>query len=292
MSALVRGRGGLGDAIYARPFVKAVLKTTDEVWVETSWPDIFSDLDVRCVKRRGGLAVQAFHGDLQPAETWADAPEQPDAVVSLRYEWRALQRGVSVLAEMERASGLKPKLVLDLPPLPGSPVPGRYAVVRPPAVRKDYPAPAREPDPAYLARAADMLRERGLRVVTLGYWVDGLEEPAGQVAADVRFERGELTLPQALALVAGAELVVSGPCWLLPATLATGTPSVVIAGGCGGRNSPEALVDKRLAARHVRWLLPRRYCRCRMRYHGCSKDIRGFEGLFARMLPPAQARAA
>lgn len=294
MSIHLWGRGGLGDAIYTRPFARAALRQDPDVYINTSWPAIFSDLPVKVTKRTPGLAVQQYHGDLVPDDVWSPAPEGA-RTLSLRYRWAQLQRRVSTIRDMERLSGLHPDpLTLDLPPLPDSPVSGRYAVVRPPAIRCDYPAPTREPDPAYLAHAAETLQARGFRVVTIGAWLSGLEEPNGEVPADVRFEYGELPLMQAISLVAHAAVVVSAPCWLVPACAASRTPLIVIAGGCGGRNNPNALVDSRLGATHIQWLLPERYCMCKKRQHGCPKRIRRFPKRFDAALDSAtvMARAA
>lgn len=289
---LVTGRGGMGDAIYARPFVRTIARRCPDVQVSTSWPAIFADLPVQPIKRLGGLRTQAYHGDLVPPHVWA-TPRQPVSEISLRYRWPQLARGVSVLAEMEFVSRVRPdSLTMDLPPLPASPVAGAYAVVRPPAIRVDFPAPAREPLPEYLAEASRMLSARGLRVVTIGAWVPGLEEPNGEpLPADLRFEHGELSLPEALALVAGATVVVGGPCWLVPACMATGTPMVVLAGGCGGRNNPEALTDRRVPSR-VRWVLPEGYCRCTGRHHACPKVVADFERRLASELELTESVAA
>src|SRR5688572_9671886 len=122
---------------------------------------------------------------------------------------------------MQVASAIRPNpLALDLPPLPPSPISGRYAVIRPPAARLDYPGPAREPLAEYMYAAAEALRADGRQVISLGYFVPGLEEPAGEVPADLRFEYGELSLLQALALVAGADLVVTSPSWMIPVGMA------------------------------------------------------------------------
>lgn len=291
MTVLVTGRGGMGDAVYARPFVRTLARDYD-VQVSTSWPWVFSDLSVGCVKRVGGLRTQAYHGELVPAHVWA-AVRPPACEVSLRYRWEQLARGASILTEMEVASRIRPyPLALDLPPLLASPVSGAYAVLRPPAARLDYPAPAREPLPEYLATASQALTARGLRVVTVGAWVPGLEEPSGSVPADLRFENGELSIPELFALVAGAAVVVGGPCWLIPACLASGTPMVALAGGCGGRNNPASLVDLRLpTAGYVRWLLPDRYCaRCTLRAHACPKVISDFDRRLAAELDHAIAQ--
>lgn len=277
LPVVIKGRGGLGDAFFARPFVRGVCGRHSDVYVDTSWPWVFSDLPVKPTKRQNGLKVQAFHGDLVPAETWHEPPDHYLSI-SLRYRWTYL-RARSVIREMEETSGfqLGPRVAFGHPPLPGSPLAGAYAVVRPPAVRLDYPAPSREPDPAYLAKAALALRARGLRVVTVGHWLPGLEEPSGAVDADLRFENGELPLPDLCALVARASVIVAGPCWLLPFALAAHVPIVLIAGGCGLRNSQRGLVDRRVDSSQLRWLQPDDYCMCGARMHACPKEIKNFD---------------
>lgn len=279
--ALLHGRGGLGDAVWMRPFVRAAASRWT-VYVDTSWPEMYADLPATVIRRKGGLALQRHHGDKHPAETWAKAPARAWPI-SLRYRWSELNRR-SMLAEMELVSGLRPDpLVLDLPPLPTPPVSGRYAVIRPPAARLDYPGPAREPLLEYMVHAAEAVQATGLPLISLGAFVPGLEAPAGTVPADIRYEQGELSLMRALALVAGAEVVVTSPGWMIPVGMAAKVPVIAIAGGCGGRNNPEAIVDSRLDSR-VTWLLPDQYCRCRNRIHECPKVITDFGARFAAAL--------
>jgi hypothetical protein len=276
---IVQTRGGMGDAIYARPFVREALRRFRRVAVETSWPWLFSDLGVDVVKRPRGLAVQQWHGDRVDPGIWARKGQTPRRTISLRYRWAALGAETPILEDMAAVSRMRPSsFALDLPPLP-APVlePGTYAVLRPSAVRLDYAAPSREPDPAYLRTAAEQLQAMGLRVVTVGCWIPGLEEQFGEpLPADVRYENGELELPQLMALVSWAAVVVSGPCYLIPATIAAQVPHVVIAGGCGGRNNPRALAGA-LSTPLLRWILPDLYCMCPSRGHDCPKLITNFD---------------
>lgn len=261
-----------------RPFVREAAKR-GTVYVDTSWPELYADLPAQVVKRIGGLALQRHHGDKHPAETWAKLPRCQQ--INLRYRWSKLLKS-SMLAEMALLSGINPNPIeLDLPPLPDPVLSGRYAVVRPPAARLDYPGPAREPAAEYVRHAAAYLRAEGWPVVSLGAFVPGLEEPASDpIPADVRYEHGEQPLMQALALVANADIIVTSPGWMLPVGMASRTPVIVIAGGCGGRNFPAALADPRLGA-PVRWILPDEYCQCRARMHDCPKVISGFPEQFA-----------
>lgn len=286
----LHGRGGLGDAVFMRPFVREAAKS-GTVFVDTSWPELYADLPAHMVKRIGGLALQRHHGDKHPPATWTKLPRRFEAI-NLRYKWAKLLKS-SMMAQMAQLSKINPDpLELDLPPLPEPILTGRYAVIRPPAARLDYPGPAREPASEYVRAAAEHLRAEGWQVVSLGAFVPGLEEPACEpIPADLRFEHGEQPLMQALSLVAHADLIVTSPGWMLPVGMAAKTPVVVIAGGCGGRNAPDALADPRLKAR-VTWLLPDEYCLCFARMHECPKTISGFPDRFAAVVAELTAVAA
>lgn len=294
MPVLIKSRGGLGDAIYLRPFVRRILderRGSQEVYVETSWPWMFSDLPVKPVIRLG-LDVQAYHAQHNTETVWHNAPKLA-IPMSFRYRWGVIAK-TSVIRDMEHCGRKRlGRVSLDLPPMPDSPLKGRkYAVVRPPMARLDFPGPAREPKPEYLATAAERLRAMGYEIATIGFEIPGLEEPTGVIRSDHRYEHGELSLPQACALVSGAAVVLTPPCWLLPFCLAAKKSAVVIAGGCGGRNCEKALVDPRIDTGLMNWLIPDDYCMCRDRLHGCPKDISDFDAKLDRALTFAHARAA
>lgn len=284
MSYLITSRNGLGDGIYARPFVREFAKR-GETWVATAWPELFSDLGVHCVQPETCLAVHQRNIARHNGTTWSNLPEAPQ-LIALKYAWRAMRRN-SILAEMEKNAGIRLDAVaLDLPPLPASPVQrDNVAVVRLTIARTDWINRGRDPLAGYVSSAARMLMDAGYHVVTVAYLQDGLEHAAETVPAHQRFEHGELSTLELLALVANAAVVVGGPSWIIPACIATRTPCIVIAGGNGAQNSPAALVDARLGATWVQWLLPDRYCMCKQRTHQCDKRISDFEQRFQREMP-------
>lgn len=266
---------GLGDTIYQRPFIRALAKRAD-VWVVTPWPELFSDLPVGLLPSDGKrLRTQALNVERQPASIWSTPPKGAD-VLHLGYWPEDLERG-NLLEAFERTIPLQGEpLALDLPPLPPSPVSGRYAVVRPVTLRREWFNSARNPLPAYVERAAVMLRQLGLQVVTIAHLDGEVEWMEGVVPADVRFEGGQLAIPELLALIAGAEVVVGGVGYVLPAALAARANLVVIAGGHGAHNAPEVVTDPRLDTSRLRWIVPDNYCRCSDMKHACDKTVSAF----------------
>lgn len=274
----VRCMHGLGDNIYHRPFVRAATRNHD-VWLATPWPELFADLPVRFVDPQTTLRTQAKNA---ARHTWETLPEGFCERAQFAYAHGELREG-NILQAMEKALPLNgAPLALSLPPLPESPVTGRYAVVRPVTTRSEWKNTARSPLPVYIEAAARVLRRRGYRVVSVAdidpprEW----QESANPIPADVRYEHGELPVEYMLALLRDAAVVVGGVGFIVPACIAGQTPCVVVAGGQGGHNAPEVVTDPRLDTSRLRWIFPDDYCRCTRMDHDCPKKITAFVSTF------------
>lgn len=271
------GMGGFGDGVYQRPLVRYFSRTR-EVWISTPYPELYSDLPVKPVRwATADLRCQLKNMARQDVATWSEPPRGAEEI-RLLYALRTLQGSIS--AELEAGAGVVASpFVFDLPETGPPPVRYRrpYAVIRPVTVRGEWPNPARNPDPQYVALAAKELRRRGYRVVCVAD-IDGEREwaTASLPEADRYWIRGEMKTPDLLALVKHAAVVVGGVGWIVPTCIAMRTPLVVIGGGLGAHNAPEVLVDARMDASRTRFLLPTSYCRCRDPRHACSKAIPDF----------------
>ncbi len=276
-SHYLTGMQGLGDTVYSRPFVKAAAARGDEVWLTTSWPQLFADLPaVHCVRRPNRLRTQEknMHRSLHLFE---HAPR------SARFRpWSyATARGVSITAALERGLPLQAgeTLAMDLPDFGPPPVETTrpYIVVRPATVRREWRADNRNPLPGYLRDVAAALRD-DFELIGVADLKEGQEWPVQPLPAfDRGFMAGELGVEQLLALVQGAAALLGPVGWLLPVALATGKPLLCIAGGQGGNNGPERLIDPRVARADVRMVLPDDYCRCCTWTHACDRRITRIE---------------
>src|SRR5215467_8128712 len=70
---LIQGQWGLGDNIYARPFVKKLCEHR-EVYLDTPWPEIYEDLPVKFILKPRRLRTQMKNVDRQPETRWAPLP--------------------------------------------------------------------------------------------------------------------------------------------------------------------------------------------------------------------------
>lgn len=293
MTLLIEGMQGLGDSIYQRPLVRAAA-ARNVTFLETPWPELYRDLDVRFVRPDTPLRTQRRNVERQPEGRWSEVPRHVRRI-RIAYGSTELARG-GILRAMEEALPLDGRpFVFDLPdfgPPPLSAPDGRpLAVIRPVTVRGEWRNPARNPDPAYLAEAAAVLRDRGwytLGVADLADRQEWAETPLPVV--DREFHGGELDTPELLALIGRADLVVGGVGWIVPACLALRTPLFVVFGGNGGHNAPEKIFDPRLDLSRVAYALPERFCRCTDNRHRCDKTIGDFVRRFRHGLEQLETK--
>ena len=72
-AVLIRGMYGLGDNCYSRPFVRAATARY-QVWLDTPWPELYQDLDLRFVRGTRKLRTQLANMARQPADRWSRPP--------------------------------------------------------------------------------------------------------------------------------------------------------------------------------------------------------------------------
>lgn len=263
---------GLGDSIYQRPFVRALTQRR-EVYLQTPWPELYADLDVRFVRTRTELRTQAIN----EARNRARYVEPPIEATRAGFGYAGSLAGSNIAACMERRVplGAEP-FVFDLPDM--GPAPFRaddrpYAVVRPVTIRSEWRNEARNPDPRYVAEIAAELRKTHA-VVLVAHLAERQEWLAGELPPhDLAFITGELNVREMLALVREADVVVGGVGWIVPATIALRRPAFVILGGQGGHNAPARITDPRMDLSRLGWARPDQFCRCENMSHRCPKEI-------------------
>lgn len=266
---IIHGMLGLGDNLYERAFIKALPKP---VYLSTPWPSLFSDIpDVHFIRPQTTLRTQ--QKNIARHTNWILPPgRQPTR--QIRYG------GEGIIPGMTACFGVAPA-EFDLPPLPPSPVEGRYVVVRPVTVRSEWRADTRNPSPWYIALAAVAAMDRGYKVVVVADLQDGQEWLVGDhpPPADVYYLKGELPVEQLLALVKGAAAVIGGIGWIVPAALCAKVPAWIVCGGQGGYNAPELITPK--GQTNITFAVPDNFCRCRQKIHNCNKEIKNYDAQLA-----------
>jgi hypothetical protein len=288
---LVRGMWGLGDNIYSRPFVRAAAAQY-ELHLETPWPELYADLDIKFVRGSRKLRTQQKNMARQAWDCWS----QPARMKEIKVSYFDLAAR-SIIRSLEcRWAMLSVKLdptLFDLPELGPSPIVADkpIAVIRPVTVRSEWRNVARNPLPEYVAMLAEHLMATHT-VVAVADLAPGEEWAIGNLPpAHWNFLHGELSVRELLALVRDADIVVGGVGWILPAGLALKVNTFVVLGGHGGHNAPEKITDPRLDLSRIGFAVPEKFCRCTNMLHACDKTIADPLGQFYRWRRSLRAAA-
>jgi len=287
MPVLVRGMWGLGDNIYSRPFVRALAKQA-EIWLDTPWPELYADLDIKFVQGSRRLRTQQKNIARQPRDRWSIPPPR---IREIRISYSGVASIVFGL-ELSFGVGFDPAL-FDLPDMGPSPVKSErpIAIIRPATVRTEWYNEARNPRPEYIAQLATSLMDTHHVVAVAdlepGFeWLSGKLPPAHQYLVN-----GELNIRQLLALVREANVVVGGVGWIVPVGLVLKVPTFILLGGNGGYNAPNKITDRRLNLERLGFAMPDKFCQCTRMDHGCDKRMADPLGQFSRWRMALQTAA-
>ncbi len=280
------GRCGLGDNVYWRPLIRRAAQI-HSVFVETPWPELFWDMDnVYCVRPKKTKLRTQLKNIARRGRLFVPLPPSARSI-KLKYDWRDLPNS-NVFAVMEAHLGLKAHpFQFDLPDFGPSPINSDrpVAFLRPATERAEWLNRARNPDPRYVARAAEMLRDAGFHVVMVADLEPDKEWIAGEKPfAHQEFLAGELDLRSLMAAIQHAAVVVGPVGFIVPTCLAFRTPLITICGGNGAHNHPDRIVDPRMDASLARFILPEPYCACGDMLHDCPKEIPDFDAEFLAAL--------
>jgi hypothetical protein len=291
---LIRGLWGLGDNCYQRPFVRAAAAQY-EVHLETPWPELYVDLDIKFIRGGRKLRTQQKNMARQRPELWSRRLV-PMREVTVGYG--ADLTHASIITALERRwsvlnVGFDPAL-FDLPDMGPSPIVSErpIAVIRPVTVRSEWRNEARNPRPEYIADLAHELMATHT-VVAVADIAPDQEWAVGELPPAHRyFVFGELAVRELLALVRDADIVIGGVGWIVPTGLALKVKTFVVLGGHGGHNAPEKITDPRLDLSRIGFAKPERFCRCtNMLHHNCDKRIADPIGQFSRWSSSSRAAA-
>lgn len=272
---------GLGDSVYLRAVVREMVEFAEPLYLETSWPQFFTDLPIQCIKPVTKLHAQAKNVARRDLR-WAPRPNRnamPWGVV--HYVSRP---DLSILQALCAAVKLPAcTLKFDLPSFARHTVPCArpHVIVRPATLRSEWPADSRNPLPEYIDRAARALA-RHFHVISIADLYETnmhvYERAVDPLPfAHERYHKGELQVEQMLGLVQTAAAVVGGVGWLAPVAVAYRVPMLLLYGGWGKHNGPRRLFDAAMDTSMIHQLLPHPFCMCAERSHTCNKIIEGFD---------------
>ncbi|MGH8896999.1 MAG: hypothetical protein ACRDZ4_08270 [Egibacteraceae bacterium] len=273
---VVHSPEGLGDSIYIRPVVKKLAERYEIVYVRTPWPQLLWDIPKARPVQLARLVYRTQRENVARTShrLWSSPPPGTPEISGFYYVSH-FQAGMTAPAALFQQFSLSGPMDFALKPDPAwepdwlKHLPRPYGVIHPVSVRAEWVNTSRGPKHEYLQAVIDSRPD--VYWITVGFNVKGREwyegPPLNHIAR--RFDEGELSLPEVLSLLGNADLAVSGPCFMLPAAAALGTPFFCV---FGGSIPPKNLIDPCMGAK-IAWVAPQNFCACYVGNHDCRKDI-------------------
>lgn len=272
------GMHGIGDCLHERAIVKHLLQRGDEVWLETSWPQVFHDLvgpRLHFLRKKISLRTQNKNADRFVREFHKGSVPANARRLMVWYTPEAVRQCGSVLKAMLHCSGVTEadtdfRLRLGETWLSDIAADKPILLYRPLVERTEWSGcAARNPDAGAYGELIASIRD-SFFVVSVADLVPGVEwQTSAPVGADMEFHRGELNFESLAALTAKASLTFASPGFATILAQAVGTPSVCVFGGyedgrsftAGAQWTPHLAID------------PIKPCPCFRHDHNCDKRI-------------------
>ena len=277
MLTRINSMHGLGDNIYQRPFVKALAAQSDVI-IDTSWPELYADIPgVRFLKPSVPLRTQ--QKNYEQSDTRWVKDERPDRVVHFGYGQNL--HVLNIPETMKQCTGISNPPDMDLPDFGESPVSAHkpIAFIRPVTERREWRNSARNPKPEYISATVGALRATHYIVSVADIEGDAewlVDGDGGVHYADLRLEKGQLSMRQMLSLLQHSDMVVGGMGFILPASIAAKRNAIIIGGGQMGHNHISRVTAPHLDTSRIHYAEPTNPCPCKDMRHDCDKTIEGF----------------
>lgn len=275
---------GFGDNIYKRPFIKALARVYDEVYLYTAFPELFSDIpNVKFCKPSTNLKTQAEHiKKHERLGTYVADASHHIPTIKLNYG-RNFKLGINVIQSFEQEFTLEnDSLVFDLPNIEEGkdkatiiyntiPKDKKLCIVRLPSVRNEWSCETRNALMIHFKRIMEVNKDK-FYFLSIGD-IDENErfsEPPPLELIDYKYHNKELNLYETLNMIKLADCTLSIPCFTLPLCIALKVPAFFI---YGGYVKHDLLVDPRMDLSKIDYVAPDPFCNCITNTHNCNKRI-------------------
>lgn len=276
---------GLGDTLYLRPFIK-YLAQHHRLYIETSWPELFTDIDVFCV-RPDNLKLRTQNKNISKNEKYY-TKHIPKDIVKEHVHYGPNIQTSNILTELNRRIGIPTRYItmdLDVVQKMNFNKDKPVVVVRPVTERAEWRNIARNPIPEYIEQMTQQLMETHY-VISIADLEYNQEWPLQKrMFAHRAYHYGELSGLEVLQYMKSADLLLGGPGFIVPAGIATGVKTVIVCGGQGGYNHPKVISNPYQESPNMHYITPDSFCMCTdMKHRHCAKMISGLMDKFNNII--------
>jgi len=277
LTLIIHGLHGLGDNLRMRSIVKQLMLFHD-VWLETPWPCLFHDMDIKFLAKSSKLRTQAKNAKRESVKFTKEQAPSKSRQIAVNYPPASVRQHGNVLAAMSAQAGVSIEN-FDLP------IPDEWdlrakelidswnvtkpiLIYRPLIERTEWSGcSARNPDKSSYSELFESIRDKFF-IVSVADLVDDVEWMVSDpINADVTYHKGELDIEILAALVNRSAAVYSSPGFAAVLAQSVGTPSVVI---FGGYENSQTFSHNGYPYLGIDTIKP---CDCFSHHHSCVKEI-------------------
>ena len=285
------GPNGFGDNFYLRCLVRHLVKKYETVYIRTALPEAYWDIpNVKFVYNdRLDLRTQLNHCKKYHKDTWSKVPLgtkelQWSACLPL-YRQRSFQKHLtedrSVTKFIQEENNIKDfdfsfplkdewiisaKKVIESLDNKGK----KICIIRPPTVRKEWPAISRNPKIEHIQLLIDKYKKEYYFISIADIeqyeeWLDGDLD-----GIDKRFHHGEIPITTIFGLIKLTDMMITYPGFF---TLI----AIVLRSKCfcifGGLQTHDHLFNENMGLENFEYVIPEPFCNCFDMAHKCNKEI-------------------
>lgn len=295
----ITGPYGFGDTIYLRSVVKSLSKRHQLLYLRTTLPEAFWDIDnvkfVRPNLNRLRSQKQHILNLDKTGGIWTSIPKNID-----HRSWATFVPGWKHQNNSSQAVTINPRgeesttrffvnqfrlddfdfsfpvkqewkeqarKIIDGLDLKGK----KLCIVRQPTIHKDWACYTRNPQPQYFQALVDKYKNEYF-FLSLANNKQGEEwfEDGSLEGINKKYDHGELAITTIFGLIKLADMVITPPDFFSVLAIAIRTKCLCIFGGCA---KPNVIFDENMGLENFESAAPEPFCNCMRMEHDCNKHI-------------------
>jgi hypothetical protein len=269
---------GLGDAFASRPTIAALVERHGPIYIETCWPQVFSDFRARGLAKF--LAPEPTPLRAQKRNAMARSSDYfdfvfPKTVIRLGYSTDGFRTGKTIPDMIAESAGVEPRWDMFRHQL------WRWeerhalsvGVYRLPTVRTEYHNTARNPAPGIMPFVMGCIANvfKGIDWVHFNDLWEGETLAEEDITGGAKITKGEWGFDSIFSFMERAVCVVSPVSWMAWAAACIGAPTVCVSGGYA--NPRQIFGSLGMKCNNFAVLVPDPFCACLDPVHECRKTI-------------------
>lgn len=266
---IIQTQQGIGDCLYLRPVLKWM--NMRDIILVTPWPQVFWDLPVRTAPPNSDMLLRTQRHNAERYQHYTDKYQTPN--IQLSYN---LRNGSIIHNYCEQLLGQQPTWfdnIFSVNPLwvkwtmERLKIDKSICLVRPNTIRREWPCPARNPNPQYLQDAVDVNLNK-YYTISMFNTKEGEEWQTHKLIVDQEYNQWPIEI--VFGMFHLAEYIICSPSFWSALAMAMNKPTLII---YGAHESHYAINDHRVYCDKVHYIEPEPFDTCELNKVNAYKFI-------------------